>query len=398
MDKKKAEIFKVLKTLRVLYVEDDKSIRSELELNVKNFFLNFTTAVDGRDGLEKFNCEKMDMIITDIEMPNLNGLDMIRELREIRKYDVPIIVTTAFNEVDYLEKALDLCVDGYVSKPFKIMKLFEVINRASAKVINKRLQKELYTINKNLEDKVEEKLNELREKDKVMLNQSRYALMGEMIDAIGHQWKQPLNVINLITIMLDENCDIKNFDYTYCKETSKKIFFQIEHLSQTLDEFRGFFRVNKVKTIFSVENVINSVLLLVKDEYAKERIDIKVKGEDLTMDGFANELKHVFLNIINNAKDAFIERNIKEREIEFEISKIKNNIVIYIRDNADGIGNEEVFSHIFDLNFTTKKGKGSGLGLHLAKIIIDNMQGEISAKNSQLNGKNGLEFKIVLKG
>ena len=396
MDAKKEEMFKVLKTLKILYVEDEQNIRREIKLNLNNFFEDFIIAVDGEDGLEKFYNNDIDIIITDIEMPNLNGLDMVSQIREKEKNDVPVIITTAFNEIEYLEKSLDLCVDGYIAKPFKVTKLLETIYKVSAKIINKRLQKELADINKNLELKVKEKVSELREKDKIMLNQSRYALMGEMIDAIAHQWKQPLNIINLIAIMIDDSCEEK-IEEKFCKETSEKIFNQVEHLTQTLDEFRGFFRVNKRKSDFAIRDVIESVMLLTKDEFLKERIDIKIKGQNLIIDGFANELKHVILNIINNSKDAFIERDIQKREIELEVLKSGEDILFSIRDNAGGIP-EDVLLHIFKLNFTTKADKGTGVGLYLSKTIMDNMGGELSAKNIILDTKEkGVEFKIYIK-
>lgn len=397
MDDRKKEMLEVLKTLKILYVEDEINIRRELELNLKNFFKDFKIAEDGEEGLKKFHDSDIDIIITDIEMPNLNGLDMVSQIREVEGNDVPVIITTAFNEIEYLEKSLDLCVDGYIAKPFKISKLLESIYKVSAKIINKRLQRELADINKNLELKVEEKVEELREKDKVMLKQSRYALMGEMIDAIAHQWKQPLNIINLIAIMMDDKCEMDEFDGEFCKDVSERIFNQIDHLTQTLDEFRSFFRVNKMKMNFNIKSVIDSVLVLTKDEYSKEKIAIKIDGEDINVSGFPNELKHVILNIINNSKDAFIERGIENRKINLSIVKDGDKSIIYIRDNAGGIDNINILSHIFELNFTTKKDKGTGVGLYLSKMIMDNMGGDLSVKNITLeNGEKGLEFKVSI--
>lgn len=396
MDMKKEEMFKVLKTLNILYVEDESNIRREMSLTVSNFFKSFIVAVDGEDGLHKLHNEDIDIIITDIEMPNLNGLDMISKIRVEEGNSIPVVITTAFNEVEYLEKSLDLSVDGYVPKPFKVTKLLETVHKVSAKIINQRLQKKLADINRNLELKVEEKVNELREKDNIMIKQSRYAMMGEMIDAVAHQWRQPLNVINLVTMLLEDSCE-EDINEEFCKDTSEKIFSQIEHLSQTLDEFRGFFRPNKVKTKFYIRDVMHSVLLLTKDEFLKENIKIKIIGENLNINGFANELKHVILNIINNSKDAFVERDVKKREIEIESVEDDKNIILLIRDNAGGI-DDDVLLHIFELNFTTKEDKGTGVGLYLSRSIIDNMGGSLDAKNITLkDNQKGVEFKVSIE-
>lgn len=382
------EIIKVLKTIKVLYVEDEESIRDGLKNNLSNFFERFECAIDGVDGLEQFKNSEFDIIVTDIEMPNLNGLAMVEEIREIDK-NIPIVIVTAFNQVRYLEKALELSVDGYISKPFKAIKLLDRIYKASMKVLNKRLESELKTINLNLKDEVEKRVAELRIKDSIMLKQSRYALMGEMVDAIAHQWRQPINAISLIAIMMEDRCEEGDIDKNFCFSTSKKISTQIEHLEETLEEFRNFFRKDKIKTNFNLKNIINSIFLLIKDEFSKNKINFIFKLEDKFIDGYENELKHVLLNVINNSKDAFIDNDIKDKIIEIETSKDKN--VIYIRDNAGGI-NEEIIDNIFELNFTTKREKGTGIGLYLSKVIINKMGGNLSVKN--ING--GVEFTISL--
>ncbi len=231
---------------------------------------------------------------------------------------------------------------------------------------------------------------------KMLEIQSRQAVLGEMIDSVAHQWKQPLNAINLYAMDIPFALEEGEITQEYADEIADKIVLQVGHMVNTLEEFRSFFRPNKRKIKFSIKEVVDSVLLLVKDDFNKNQINIKIELiDDLNSFGFPNELKHVILNIINNSKDAFNERKIKDRNIKIKISKENDFQLINITDNAGGI-NEKTLPHIFEANFTTKtEGKGTGVGLYMSKMIIeDNMDGKISAKN--IIKLNGVEFKIYI--
>lgn len=229
---------------------------------------------------------------------------------------------------------------------------------------------------------------------KMLEIQSRQALMGEMIDSIAHQWKQPLNIISLYAFDITSALESGELDEDYADDLTNKIIMQVQHMGSTLEEFRGFFRPNKVKKSFKLIDSIESVILLVRDEFNKNSIDIEVDCDSkLVAYGFVNELKHVILNIINNSKDAFKEKNIKERKIRVRAIEGVEFNSIFISDNAGGI-DEQILPHIFKANFTTKsEGKGTGIGLYMSKMmIVENMQGEIDVANIE----NGVEFLIKL--
>ena len=388
--------FDILKSLNILYVEDEEEIREEMALSNRDFFKSFIVAVDGKDGLEKFQENSIDIIISDIQMPRLNGLDMIEEIR--KSSDIPIIITTAFTEISYLQKSIKLKVDGYVSKPLNLKELLKIVSKASIKIVNERLKKSLEEMNKNLEKKVNEKVEELREKDKVMLQQSKYAMMGEIIDAVAHQWRQPLTSIDMLSFGISSDFKHK-INEDYCDNISQKIKEQVSHLNSTLDEFRNFFRVDKKIDTFSIKDVINSVLTLVKDEFNKERINIELNGNmDIKIEAYYNEFKHIILNIINNSKDAFSDNSIKNKKIKISVSSTETKATISIKDNAGGIA-DEVLPNIFKPNFTTKQAKGTGIGLYIIKTIIDKIGGKIEVENiySKDNGKlEGANFKIIV--
>ena len=160
----------VLKNLSILYVEDEKELRLVVEENISYFVKDVITAVNGEEGLELFTNrrDEIDLIITDILMPKIDGIEMVKNIRKL-DINVPIIFTTAFSDTEYLQKAAGLSVDGYIMKPIDIEELMNAIQKASLKVDNIRLSKELEDtakklniLNKNLEAEVEKKAADLK--------------------------------------------------------------------------------------------------------------------------------------------------------------------------------------------------------------------------------------------
>jgi|GEM_PF-2364271 len=385
----KSEIdFKVLQTLNILYVEDEVGIQEEMEINIGDFFKSFIIADDGIDGIAKFKENDIDIVITDIKMPNLDGLSMMERLQDVKK--TPFILTTAFKEIEYLQKAIDIGADGYISKPINAKNLLKIVSKASNKIVKERLELELKDINKNLQTLVDEKVDEILLKDNLIKRQSKYALMGEMLDAITHQFKTPLSIINMLAFNIsreflqESDMSLDNLD-----RVSTKIQKQIDHLNNTILEFKGFFRDDKKIESFYIDDLLETTIALIEDEIKKENIKIYKKIEkNIKIKGYFNEFTHIILNLLQNSKDAFIEKNIEDRDIFIEAYEDK----IIFRDSAKGIS-KNLLNKIFDLNFTTKS-QGSGLGLYICKIILEKIDAEIEAKNID---DFGLEFKITLK-
>lgn len=329
-------------------------------------------------------------------MPILDGFKMIEKIRE--ESDIPIIITTAFTELSYLEQSIELGVDGYISKPINLTKLLERITKSSAKIVNERLKANLEHINRNLEHKVKEKVQELRDRDRVIFKQSKYAQMGEMVDAIAHQWRQPLTVIDILASTISSSSKLRKSE-EFCNRKSFEIKEQVKHLTSTLEEFRNFLRVDKKVDIFSLIELSESTLILVKDEFVRDRIEVDISGDrGLKVKGFINEFKHILLNILNNSKDAFIENSIEERYIDIKIKKIDSKVHLFISDNAGGI-DKKILPNIFKHNYTTKGEKGTGVGLYLSKTILDKIGGEILVRNIDFRAdstQKGVEFEIIL--
>lgn len=248
-------------------------------------------------------------------------------------------------------------------------------------------------MNNQLKQEIKHKIQEVEIRDTHLANQAKKALIGDMVDIIAHQWKQPLSIMSLYAIDLYESVKFKEMNEEYAKELSEKFKTQIGHLANTLNEFRTFFRPNELYDKFNLyENLINTVIL-VKDDLLKYHIDIDIKGDkNILVYGIANQFQHVILNFISNTKDAFIEKNIQNRQISIEFVESDTGITIEYYDNAGGIKNH-ILDKIFELNFTTKPiGVGTGVGLYISKLIVQKMNGEISVKNKN----NGVNFTIIL--
>ncbi|MEO1923789.1 MAG: HAMP domain-containing sensor histidine kinase, partial [Nautiliaceae bacterium] len=264
---------------------------------------------------------------------------------------------------------------GHMIKEFFILQ-----NKLNSKIDELRHHKE------NLENQVKEEVGKRLHHEKILLQQSRLASMGEMIDAIAHQWKQPLNVISLYNTLLQKS------NKPDIGKITSNIQMQIEHMNNTINEFRNFFKKSKEKETFCISETVQKVLLLLKDELNKNQIEVSTKfNPDFCIEGIPNEFKHLLITIINNAKDAFIENGIKERNIKIETKEDENFYYLEISDNAGGIP-KEILEKIFDLNFTTKE-KGSGIGLYLANQIAIKHTGILEVKNIT----NGAKFIFKIR-
>ena len=212
----------------------------------------------------------------------------------------------------------------------------------------------------------------LREKEQMLIQQSRQAAMGEMIGNIAHQWRQPLNILGLTVQQLLMFYNMDEFTREFLEQSVGKSMQLIQHMSKTIDDFRNYFRPDKEKVEFKLSEAVISTLTLVEDSFKSEHIRIKfiAKSEPVII-GYRNEYAQVILNILNNARDVFKEREIKDPKVSITIFTENGKAVVTIADNAGGIP-EEIMGKIFDPYFTTKGPQtGTGLGLFMSKTIID---------------------------
>lgn len=253
-------------------------------------------------------------------------------------------------------------------------------------------ENKLVQMNEQLEDKVQKTVSELREKDQMMLLQSRQAAMGEMLGNIAHQWRQPLNAVGILIQNLIEHEKAGDLDSAYLEKNVKKSMELILLMSRTIDDFRNFFKPNKSKTDFSLKTATENALSFVSASLNDHGIESSlICKDDIMVSGYPNEFSQVLLNIFNNTLDAVKERNTSKPRISVRVFREKERSVITITDNAGGFL-QDVVQKIFEPFFTTKEG-GGGIGLYMAKNIIEkNMGGKLTARNSG----NGAEFRIEI--
>jgi len=261
----------------------------------------------------------------------------------------------------------------------------EVAERESA-------QQELERLNHFLEKRVDETVIELRLKDQAMIQQSRLAALGEMINNIAHQWRQPLNNIGLIIQNVQFSFDTGTITREEMQSDVRKAMDIIMHMSRTIDDFRNFFRQDKEKQLFSINRAVNRTLEFISAALENRNIKVTIEADgDVTAIGHQNEYSQVLLIIFSNASEAGVERLVAEPCIFIRICSENGRSVTCIRDNCGGI-QDDIIQRIFDPYFTTRSpDKGTGIGLYISKVIIEqNMGGSLTVRNVG----DGAEFRI----
>jgi len=275
---------------------------------------------------------------------------------------------------------------------------------------------QLEDLTKNLAVKVEKEVLRRRKNEQILIQQSKLAAMGEMLGAIAHQWRQPLNSLGLCIQNIKDSYRFGELSEEYLDRTVQESMVQLNHMSRTIDDFRNFFQPDKDKARFDVMMTVGEVLALFSAQLISHDIsfvltclthqrtfykvqDIVACSAKITL-GYKNEFEHVVLNLVNNARDAIFERREKwmmpvseQGLISFEFQSTDGAIIIRVSDNGCGIP-DQMLDRIFEPYFTTKEpDKGTGIGLYLSKIIIeDHMHGKLSVENS----KQGASFVLVL--
>ena len=249
----------------------------------------------------------------------------------------------------------------------------------------KELQRYKYELTKLVKEETEAHLKS----EKMLQQQAKMAAMGEMMDAVAHQWKQPLNALSMFGQLLQMDFEEGIVDKAYIDNLLNDTNEQIEHMITTLTEFRTFFRPDKEPEPFGLKRCIQTVTLLMKDELMRNQIEVHIENEkEILITGIENEFKHLILNIINNAKDAFNERERKNRAIYVRFYEEDGNIILQIEDNAGGIP-DEIIKDIFKPNVTSKK-EGTGIGLYMSAQIAQKLNGQLYVANTE----RGAEFTL----
>jgi PAS domain S-box-containing protein len=258
-----------------------------------------------------------------------------------------------------------------------------------------QLQKKLLQeLNETLEKRVREEVAINREKDIMLIQQNRQAALGEMLDHIAHQWKQPLNSISLIVQGLGEASSYGELTDELIEESVSKTMALVQHMAQTIDIFRGFYRPDKEKIVFNIKDSIDQSLAFIMPAFRFYSIAVELDVDPgLTAFGYPKEYAQVLLNILANARDVFRSRGPENPRVIIRAFAVDNKTVVTITDNGGGIP-EAIMDKIFDFYFTTNEsGGGTGIGLYMSRNIIEkNMGGTLRAVTTDV----GAQFRIEI--
>lgn len=258
----------------------------------------------------------------------------------------------------------------------------------------------LEELNRTLEEKVKVETEKRLSHERALIQNAKMAEMGEMISAITHQWKNPIGVIALIAQGVQMDCE-EGGECTELRKQMENIVQQTDFLSDTISAFRNFLKPARTPTLFDVTEAIKDVIRLLDPLFATSRTNLSISREGsrlLMVRGLKSELMQVFMNLFINGEEAILERKAAEGSIRVLIrEESPETILLQVDDNGGGVP-EEALEKIFDNYFTTKGETGTGVGLYLARNIIQRMNGTIRAENlyDGRGERTGVRFTIVL--
>jgi PAS domain S-box-containing protein len=269
----------------------------------------------------------------------------------------------------------------------------DVLRESEARL--RRKKDLLEELNSTLEKRVREEVAKNREKDMILIHQNRQAALGEILDHIAHQWKQPLNILNLIMYDMEYTHSRGKLTDEQVSKTLENVTALTENMSKTINVFRDFYKPEKEKTLFSIRESIDSALSFITPALRYDSIEVELDADpELSAIGYPNEYAQVFINIMTNARDALKEKGAENPWIKIRAFADDNKAIVDITDNAGGIP-EGFIDRIFDIYFTTKGSSGgTGIGLYMSKNIIEKSMG---GTLSVCNAEQGAQFRIALE-
>ena len=394
----------LIKNQSTILIIDDNTKNLQVALSVlhkEGYKLLY--AQDGDKGIELALNNDIDLILLDVLMPIMNGYQVCEKIKEFPQLaTIPIIFLTVKDDESDIVKGFECGGVDYVTKPFY------------TSILLKRIEThlKLKKLNDNLQEEVAKKIEKIRLKDQMLFQQAKMASMGEMIANIAHQWRQPLGSINSVAIGLKSNLAIEKFDLTaqdgrsacikHFDDKLSNIETYTQQLSNTIDDFRNFFKPNKEKTEFMISGLVDTSINLLSSNFQNSDITIITQIEDTKVSSLENELMQVIINLLNNAKDAFVKAEKHPCKVIMISTKVEDKMLtLSIKDGAGGIAHE-ISDKIYEPYFTTKhQTDGTGIGLYMSREIIQkHLHGTLTHTNVSFTHNNiscdGVEFTITI--
>ena len=365
-----------------ILIVDDNEINIDVLLGALSNY-DLIPALSGKAALEIIEEEKVDLILLDIMMPSLDGFQVCKKIKNNPKYsNIPIIFLTAKNNTEDIKKGFEYGAIDYITKPFNPIELNIRINTHI----------DLISYKNNLEKRVAQEIEANKIQQQILFQKSKQAEIGELLMHISHQWKQPLSELGSINTFqvgkLEYNPSVDIDEYKgYLAKNAQIISF----MSDTMETFQNFYQPNQEAQYFDLNKAVDIAVNIVAAtfDYNNINLDIVRDKKEYKIYGIINEYAQIILSILNNAKNIFIKREVKNPKITISIREDNSDIVVTIVDNGGGIpkSNNDIFSPFVSYSDST------GIGLYLVKAICKKNAWKIEGKNY----KDGAKFILTSK-
>ena len=406
----------------ILLIDDSVLIQEQLKDLLQNRHYSVHVSSNLDNAMKIINETQIDLILLDLELKNENSMDFLRKNNNniINIQKIPVLVVSGNVDSSTIRDSIKEGAVDVLTKPYV---LEEIVLKIDFWTDYKRKEDEITIHTKNLNNKnilleeqkviIEAQNNKLenqielekkisQQKEELLIQQSKMAAMGEMLENIIHQWTQPLSAISgyVNGVLIDK--ELETLTNEILDESLNNITRIIQHLVNTVHDFRDYLKPNRKRIIFELDENIDKSIFLLTSQLKVENIKIIKNTSNISVVGFKNDFVQSFLNILNNAKDALKQTNNQKKFIFIDMKLIDNTQVeIRIKDNAGGIS-IEIIDKIFELHFTTKGDQdGTGIGLYITKEMIEkHMFGKIEVNNVVYEYEGvtyqGAEFIIIL--
>jgi len=388
---------------KVLIIDDEQSSIKMLKRNLESEDYEIISANNGKEGLHLYYEQNPIVTILDLNMPIIDGLQFL-ELIDLKPLSFcSIIILTGYGTDSEIKKCFEKGASTFLRKPCNILELNGLIRNF---IVAKKAEIELKKHRNNLEQLVKKQIDELKNKQRQIIQSSKLASLGEMATGMVHEINQPLGGIKLVSDYFKMLLKKNNLTTGEIEEGINDIDASVKRISRITDHVRTFARQEDFKLQeVDVHETINAAMILLHEKLRISDIEvIKDFAADLPkINGDPFQLEQVWINLIVNAKDALIEKDScvsknvqyhKCLKIKTKYNKNNNSVSIIFKDNGTGL-KETIKNKIYEPFFTTKKiGDGTGIGLSISHEIIHNHNGKI--KFNSIYGE-GTEFIVILK-
>ncbi|KJU81699.1 multi-sensor signal transduction histidine kinase [Candidatus Magnetobacterium bavaricum] len=366
----KDELQKYAKDMAVLYAEDNEGIREDISNILRKFFYVVDTAENGTKALDMYTSRCYDIVISDIRMPGLDGIELTGKIKAINPEQV-VIITTAYEDHSCMYELINLGVDKFIAKPINLLTLLTRLLHVTIR------------------------LNDRKTHIADMLAIARLSAMNEILANIAHHWRQPLSAIGLYAQELPELHMDGQLDIQTLNNCVADIMKLVKSMSHTIDEFRQHFRSTDNKEVFNIADAIDDAVFIVKDTINCNGINlIKEYETDVTIEGNKRRFSNVLiLELLCNSIDALLTDKPNNPYIKLHVTTKDNKTVVTVSNNG-GLISDKAISKLYEPYFSTKSvAAGSGLGLYLARMLLER---EFNGTISAINIDGGVEFRIEL--